>query len=263
MKKTFFIHILLLVSLSCVNSKKEFYAFKTQNGQDSIIKSENLLFFKEKLISESREKLKKDRMDHIISIENIKDSLIKTINKGDSVLYYVQFIPKIKITQNKNSQTKETTPLHREKILARIGEKLLLNELIDTNNKVFNNQKKPSFLYFWANDCPASLRENHLLNKLYNKYNSEVNFISFTKNSKTDVYKYLENNKFMFRHFVSQDSIIKSLDISEYPTILYIDKANVVKFIDFGLPQLWKKNESKPYDYDQKIDIRIENLINQ
>ena len=264
MKKTFACLIIVsLVFLSCVNKKKEFYAFKTQNGQDSIIKSENFLFFKEKMISESREKLKKDSMDHIISIESIKDSLIKTIDKGDSVVYYVQFIPKIKISQNNNNQTNETTPLHREKILARIGEKLILTELIDTNNKVFNNQKKPSLLYFWSNDCPASLREHHLLNKLYNKYNLEVNFVAFTKNSKTDVYNYLEKNQFMFRHFVSQDSIIKSLDISEYPTIFYIDKNNVIKFIDFGLPQLWKKNESKPYDYDQKIDVRIENLIDE
>jgi thiol-disulfide isomerase/thioredoxin len=156
---------------------------------------------------------------------------------GDSVINYFainmskadgQFDPKsIKIVY-------EQDPLYLI-----LNKKLPEFKLKDLNDKLFNSAYlvgKPSLINFWSIQCAPCIEEFAELDKLKNKYGDNVNFISISENSKSQVLELLKRKPFNYNHLVDGYSYKTTLKIGSIPKNIFLDKNGHVFEIKGGIP---------------------------
>lgn len=97
---------------------------------------------------------------------------------------------------------------------------------------------KPSILFFWDLYCQPCLDQMSLLNALKERYDAKMNFISITRHSRSEVKKFLAQDKLDFLHLINKGEATKlEVVMTPIPRIYILDRNNVVRKA-MGLPEL-------------------------
>lgn len=172
---------------------------------------------------------------------------LKTIHKNDSIIHYVK-LHEVPLTQEGVDIWGETRKLMT-------GKRFPIEDFKDEHNQNFSDDfltSKPSFINFWFTQCYPCIEEMPSLNRFEEKYRDQVNFISVTFNSQSEVQSFLEKFEFNFMHITDARTQIDEFKLGGYPTTFILDKNGIIKvvhpFID---------------DFDIKdIETTLETLIN-
>jgi thiol-disulfide isomerase/thioredoxin len=108
------------------------------------------------------------------------------------------------------------------------GKKILLKEL----------NGKPTLVNFWFTSCAPCIDEMPILNKIYEKYKEDYNFVAVTFEPQDKVLKFLDKHKYKFLHIVDSRKFTDELGIQSYPVNLFLDKNGVVRYSRNGIPYL-------------------------
>lgn len=103
-------------------------------------------------------------------------------------------------------------------------------------------------LNFWFTACKPCMVEIPKLNKLVDKYNKNVHFISITFDSKEQVTSFLNSTNFNYKHIVNNESILNDYDVNFFPTHIIIDKKGEIILRKVG-------------DFIVEMDAKIEFLL--
>lgn len=200
--------LVLLIALFSVNvfSQNVYYAV---NG-NRITNEEGLIEMQENLNSNGKfEKLH-----------------LKTINKNDSIIHYVR-LQEVPLTREGIDIWGETRELM-------IGKRFPIEDFKDEHNQYFSDDfliNKPSFINFWFTQCYPCIEEMPSLNRFEEKYRDQVNFISVTFNSQSEVHKFLEKFEFNFMHITDARTQIDEFKLGGYPTTFILDKNGIIKIV--------------------------------
>lgn len=93
---------------------------------------------------------------------------------------------------------------------------------------------KITLVNFWFTGCQPCIQEMPALNKLVKKYGGSVNFIAFTFNETSEVKSFLKDHDFNYMQLPGAQQLVKTLDISSYPTHMLLDKEGNIKKIEIG-----------------------------
>jgi thiol-disulfide isomerase/thioredoxin len=108
----------------------------------------------------------------------------------------------------------------------------------DINGKNFSlNELKGKIIVinFWFIECKPCKMEIPELNKVVDKYaGKEVVFIAFANNEKSKLQSFLQENEFKYNVISSPEDVLKSYNISAFPTNLVIDKNLKISFCKLG-----------------------------
>ena len=211
--KNLFLITFLITSVNCF-SQTEYYS---TNGKNRLTKIEL-----DKKISETKAKFEKIMKKEMFV--NVKTK--STENKKDSIIHFVSF-------DIKDSNTAKS-PLSDF-----IGKKLPEMILTDLNgNKISLNElnRKPTLINFWFTACAPCIDEMPVLNKIYEKYKDDYNFIAVTYEPKDKVEKFLKKHKYEFLQIVDAKKFTDKLGLKAYPVNLFLDKDGIVQFSENGIP---------------------------
>ncbi|GAB1856430.1 hypothetical protein MHTCC0001_12650 [Flavobacteriaceae bacterium MHTCC 0001] len=208
-----------------IYSQKEYFS---TNGKDRITKTElfKKIEKKQNYISSS------SGIEHIgtyiiDNTEIISDSIIKHVYIG--VKKYESIDERHKKTPIAKYLNKQLPKFDLKTIN---GKKITFDEL----------RGKPTLINFWFTRCPPCIEEMPILNKLYNKYKNEVNFISITYETKDHTEHFFKKHKFDFKHIINANDFIDSLGINRYPTNIFLDKDGRLTNVMGGIPYSRNKN---------------------
>ena len=107
---------------------------------------------------------------------------------------------------------------------------------------------KPTMINFWYTSCAPCIEEIPYLNQLAEAYRGQFNFVAITYEPREKVEKFLEKHPFDFEILLNAKAYTDdTLRLKAYPTSLFLDAAQVVRFVEGSLP----------YEEDAKGDFRI------
>lgn len=99
-------------------------------------------------------------------------------------------------------------------------------------------------LNFWFIGCPVCRAEMPLLNTLKDAFAGEdVDFIAMTADPEPDVRRFLETNRFDYRHAAEAQSVLDSFVFSGYPRNIVISKTGEIVYWRTTV-KAWDKFES-------------------
>lgn len=212
MKNLIFITF-LITSLNCF-SQTEYYS---TNGKNRLTKTEL-----DKKISKTKAKFEQIMKKEIFVGIKIKN----TESKKDSIIHYISF--DIKDSNNAKGPLSDY-----------VGKQLPEMILTDLNGKEISLKelnRKPTLINFWFTACAPCIDEMPILNKIYEKYQDDYNFIAVTYESKDKVEKFLKKYPYKFLHIVDANMFTEKLGLKAYPVNLFLDKNGIVKFSENGIP---------------------------
>lgn len=163
------------------------------------------------------------QLDSIAALKKKTDSVYNSVFYYDSSASLSSFKKKFK-----------------DKPLSRINLKSLTGEEMDTDQF----KSKVVVIYFWTPSCGPCIAGFPQLNKLKEKYANDVHFISIAPDTKQDVQFVLNKFRFEFKTIADAESLIKELDIVEYPKMFFVDKKGIVRIIEEGVPVKTKPDGS-------------------
>lgn len=213
--KKLFLTTLLITSFSCF-SQTEYYS---TNGKNRLTKTEL-----DKEISKNKTKFEKImKMEMFVSVKTLK-----TDEKKDSIIHFVSFDVKDSNSVKSPLSDYLNKPLPETKLTDFNGEEFSLTKL----------NGKPTLVNFWFTTCAPCIDEMPVLNKIYDKYKDNFNFIAVTFESKKKVDKFLKKHTYKFLQIVNAKEFTDKLGIEAYPVNLFIDKNGIVKFSENGIPYI-------------------------
>ena len=111
---------------------------------------------------------------------------------------------------------------------------------------------KVVFIDFWASWCPPCRLSIPYVEKLYEQYKDNENFVVLGINlqeSKDDITKFMKKQKMNYPVLLSDNKVISNYKISSIPRFFLIDKNGDVynKYVGFapGVEELWQKDIEK------------------
>ncbi len=120
---------------------------------------------------------------------------------------------------------------------------------IDGNKVSLKSLKgKIVVLNFWFTQCKPCVIEMPKLNKLTEKYNKDVVFLSITFDKKESVKKLLETHTFNYTHITDNEKIIADYNVVGFPTHIIVDKNGEIILRKVG-------------DFIKEMDIKIDLLL--
>ncbi len=232
-----------LFSLTCFS--QEFYML----GNEPAIITKTELNDKISSFNKRAKTLKRKSHDLIINYK-----IIDTIKRNDSLIY--KAVHTFNYVSNKSEkiyllENKKLPELNLKDINAK---KVTLKSL---NNKV-------TFINLWFTKCFPCVKEIPLLNILQKKYNTKVNFLAITYNSKKEVNNFLKKKKFNFKHIINAKKYInESLGIGTYPKIIIVDSNNIIKYIGDGIPPEYDYIKKSMKKFKEKDLLYLEKVIDR
>lgn len=117
-------------------------------------------------------------------------------------------------------------------------------KLKDDRGTVFNFEKykgKVVLINFWATWCPPCIAEMPSMQKLYNDYKDNVEFVFVTTDYYSEINPFLKKNNYTFKVVRSQEAYPDFFNINTIPRTFLIDKeGNVI--IDKNGAANWNSN---------------------
>lgn len=109
-----------------------------------------------------------------------------------------------------------------------------------TESQVSNEfENKNKVIYFWATWCSVCETNLPLLKASYTMFNGvwDTEFISIEEGSATTdhVKKYIDTHEIPFPTFFGNPNLLEVNKIHAFPTTLFVNKKNEIKFIDTGI----------------------------
>ena len=111
-----------------------------------------------------------------------------------------------------------------------------LNRFFNSKNITLNNNV--TVVYFWATWCGVCKTQKPLIDNYYqrSKKSSLFNFISIEEGEDLNVLKkYIKVEKINFPILVANTSFLQKWNIEGFPTFIFLDKNNKVRFVDSGI----------------------------
>ncbi|MCB0473176.1 MAG: TlpA family protein disulfide reductase [Flavobacteriaceae bacterium] len=235
--KNLFLITFLITSLNCF-SQTEYYSTNEKNRLTKTELDEKIAETKAKF-----EKLMKKEMFVGIKIKN-------TENKIDSIIHFISF-------DIKDSNTAKG-PLSDY-----IGKQLPEMILTDLNGKKISMKElngKPTLINFWFTACAPCIDEMPVLNKIYDRYKDDYNFIAVTYEPKDKVEKFLKKHSYKFLHIVDAKKLTDELELKAYPVNLFLDKNGIVKFSENGIPYIKDETGKTEMGDGKEFVEKLENL---
>lgn len=113
------------------------------------------------------------------------------------------------------------------------------HQLLSTTNISKEFDSKNKVVYFWATWCGVCQTNLPLFKASYSLLGASKNieFISIEEGSGTPehVKKYIDKYEISFPTFFGDPKLLEENKISAYPTTLFVNSKNEVKFIDTGI----------------------------
>lgn len=109
------------------------------------------------------------------------------------------------------------------------------------NSELLNG--KPTMINFWFTKCAPCIDEMPVLNKIYDQYKNDINFVAITYESEEKVSAFLKKHPFKFKHLVDAQSFTDALELKAYPLNLFLDANGVLKYIENGIAYVMKEGE--------------------
>ncbi len=171
-----------------------------------------------KVISKKKELWQKDIGQEI----TVFARTTKTEKKKDSIIHFV------------NLDMQMPGPLNEY-----VNKKLPEITLTDIDGKEFSINTlngKPTLINFWFTNCKSCIDEMPVLNKIYDNYKEQFNFVAITYENKEKTDAFLKKHPYKFLHIVNAKNLTDQLNLKIYPTNLFLDKNGIVKFTEYGIP---------------------------
>lgn len=99
-------------------------------------------------------------------------------------------------------------------------------KLVDAKGNLLNFtsfENKPTLVNFWATWCPPCIAEMPDLNRLYNEYKHQVNFVFVSDEAIETVDAFLKKNQYNFQSFRPASKAPTLLQSSALPTTFLLD----------------------------------------
>jgi thiol-disulfide isomerase/thioredoxin len=126
-----------------------------------------------------------------------------------------------------------------------------LPSLIDQDKIISLNSDKVTLIDFWEYWCGPCIASFPKIEKIKNKYSSELNVIGITSDDPERSRKLAEAKGVTFQNVVGNKKINKTLDVRGWPTYLLIDKNGIVQKVFYGFSE------------DMDMEKEIEKLISE
>jgi len=187
----------------------------------------------------------------------IDDNFGKLEQKGDSLIqnFDIKVIP-----LSDNGISKAINPNFGDHLIGKKLPRAILKNINGNNFDLNNLNGKPTMINFWFTNCPPCIEEFPPLNKIKEKYSDKVNFISITFDNKEKVEKLTERLTFDFDKYIDAKEYIDKLDITSYPTSLFLDKNGIVKYAEGGIPMILK-NGKRTIGDGKEFETLIKELL--
>lgn len=209
---------LALIFTSNINSQTEYY---TTDGKNRISK-----FELEKMSSDLKERYSKVSNNEMFVTIRIDE----TIKVGDSIIHQAKF----DIRDKKSFENFINNPFEKLKNKEFPDFELMTINGENFSSKVLNG--KPTLINFWFTNCAPCIAEMPALNKIYEQYRNEINFIAITFETKEKVDKFLKKHSFDFKHLVNAKEFTDELRILTYPMNIFLDDKGLLKYVKGGIP---------------------------
>jgi thiol-disulfide isomerase/thioredoxin len=230
--------ILSLTIYSACYAQTDYYS---TNGKNRLTKSE--LDVK---ISESKVKFEKIMQKEMFVGIKTKSKEVKQ----DSIIHFVSFDIKDSNTTQGPMSNLINNKLPEMTMKSSTGEEI---GLISLNGK-------PTLINFWYTACAPCIDEMPVLNKIYEKYKEEYNFIAVTYEAKEKVDKFLKKHPYKFLHIVDAKEFTDKLEIKIYPLNLILDKNGLVKYAENGIPYVLNVNGESNIGDGRELIEKLEKL---
>jgi thiol-disulfide isomerase/thioredoxin len=215
--------IILLIILVTGCKQSQFYRFFYEKDlNDSIYTQEQF----DILLEEMRNALPQDY--------SLTPIVFHRYQKKDSIINFVSF--KKIWWGDKNIDLSNFDLVYKQDSLYTFLDKKLPDfELTDLDGKLFNSNQligKPTLINFWQTNCRGCIAEMPQLDILKEKYKDSVNFISISNDRKDFIIMLLSSRGFTFKQLLDdQDYIKETLNISGFPTNLFLDRKGILREI--------------------------------
>lgn len=117
----------------------------------------------------------------------------------------------------------------------------LLKDLVDKEHRLSDYRGKVVFLNFFACWCPFCIEEISELNKLYEEFSKNKEFVLLGINlneSKTKVGQFVKNKDIKYPILLDNEGkVAKVYQVVGIPLNIVVDKNGIIKFLDHNLPE--------------------------
>jgi len=97
---------------------------------------------------------------------------------------------------------------------------------------------KIALIYFWGTWCAPCKSDFPLLKEIHMNYMDDVEIIAIAKDSANNVKKYIRQNKIIWKNVLATESILSSLNISSYPTLILLNSDGVIMHEKVNIEQI-------------------------
>jgi cytochrome c biogenesis protein CcmG/thiol:disulfide interchange protein DsbE len=245
--KSFLIDLVLIViALSC---KSEYYQF-----------DDDRVYTKKEVRSRYEKSLETLPSEYLCV-----PTIYHRSEQGDSTINYIMFF-----AQRKNSgddKNKFEFVFKQDPLYLLIDSKLPKFKLNDIDGNAFNSEAligKPSLLNFWYTACSPCVAEFPDLNRLYERYADQMNFIAITDDHCSDesLKDFLELHPLDFKILIEGGHYMDQHHFRPIPKNVFVDRNGYIRYIKGAYPSSIGKG--LPLNDEENYFVRIiEALIDQ
>ncbi|MEN8885608.1 MAG: TlpA disulfide reductase family protein [Winogradskyella sp.] len=237
--KNLYILLLLAFTISC-NTKRPEPNFYKNGYTGEILNKSDFEDYRLSIYTKYLDSVSKPKISfNFYKIEKSSDSIIQNfkydIRIGDAYIIRSKTYEKIGM----QIQQEIFTTIDGEKI------------------SVGGNQSKPTLINLWFIQCPGCIAVLHALNRLKEKYEDKVNFVSLTFEQEDDVRKFLKKRKFNFTPIVNVQDFINKIGSYPYPENIFVDKNGYITHIEGPLPSHLDMDVDTAIEYFEDILKKI------
>jgi thiol-disulfide isomerase/thioredoxin len=131
------------------------------------------------------------------------------------------------------------------KLLSKKLPLLELPDLFDQDKIVKVNSNKLTLIDFWEVWCGHCIASFPEVEKLKNKYASELNVIGIVSEDQKNAIKLVENRGTTFQNLVGNDELEKTFSVNSWPRYFLIDKDGIVQKEYFGFSEQIERDIKK------------------
>ncbi len=128
----------------------------------------------------------------------------------------------------------------------------LANDIDGKEHSYITTKGKTTFLWFWNQNCPKCIEYIPALNKMYEKYSSTLNIVSFCDEPKAAALEYRKSNPISFPIIANAKVLADGPFGGDfgYPRLYIIDEFGVIKYV---IPEVEMRGNFDAYGFFETI----------